>query len=452
MPTLGAARALAAACLLLVASPAAPADPHLSSDPRVGDARSLVESGRFGEALAILRPLAPRHPDRTDVRFLIGLAAIGAAERTPPGDRRAALLAEAVAALRAILIDRPGLVRVRLELARAFFLKGDDGLAREHFERVLAGGPPPAVAANVDRFLEAMRARRRWSAWFGFDATPDTNVNAASDAATVDLFGFSFRRDEGSRPRSGLGAVFRGGGEYQHPLSDRARLRIGGEAARREYAGREFDHTVWSAHFGPRVLVGEHAGFSVLAAAGRDRRAGRPYSRDSGVRVEAERRLSRRLTVRGRGAWRRRAYERGDGLLDGPVFDASLGGSWRVGPTVRVDTSVGYARERPKALRWRNRGTWVRAGASFALPLGFNLGGSAELRWTGFEGRWSPLVPDGASRRDRTRVLRVSAFHRAFTVFGFSPKLALVREVRESSAQLYDYRRNRAEIGFVRQL
>ena len=49
-------------------------------------------------------------------------------------------------------------------------------------------------------------------------------------------------------------------------------------------------------------------------------------------------------------------------------------------------------------------------------------------------------------------MLRVSAFHRAFTVFGFSPKLALAREVRKSSAQLHDYRRNRAEMGFVRQL
>ena len=36
---------------------------------------------------------------------------------------------------------RPGLVRVRLELARAFFLKGEDSLARSHFERVLAGKP-----------------------------------------------------------------------------------------------------------------------------------------------------------------------------------------------------------------------------------------------------------------------------------------------------------------------
>ena len=47
-------------------------------------------------------------------------------------------------------------------LARAFFLKGDDALARRHFERVLAGDPPPAMAANIRRFLRAIRDRRKW--------------------------------------------------------------------------------------------------------------------------------------------------------------------------------------------------------------------------------------------------------------------------------------------------
>ncbi|MDD9857283.1 MAG: hypothetical protein OXU96_04460 [Gammaproteobacteria bacterium] len=47
-------------------------------------------------------------------------------------------------------------------MARAFFLKGDDALARRHFERVLAGDPSPAMAANIRRFLRAIRDRRKW--------------------------------------------------------------------------------------------------------------------------------------------------------------------------------------------------------------------------------------------------------------------------------------------------
>ena len=56
---------------------------HLSSDPRVNTARALVKKGQFDKALAILRPLAPNHPDQTDVRFLLGLAASRGSQDTP---------------------------------------------------------------------------------------------------------------------------------------------------------------------------------------------------------------------------------------------------------------------------------------------------------------------------------------------------------------------------------
>ena len=71
---------------------------------------------------------------------------------------RIALLDEAIVTLHAILVDRPELVRVRLELARAFFYKGEDTLARGHFQRVLAGEVPEAVKANVQRFLVEIQA------------------------------------------------------------------------------------------------------------------------------------------------------------------------------------------------------------------------------------------------------------------------------------------------------
>ena len=54
---------------------ASPGRSHLSSDPRVRDRAGTGRTQRFAEALQILRPLAQDHPDQTDVRFLLGLAA-----------------------------------------------------------------------------------------------------------------------------------------------------------------------------------------------------------------------------------------------------------------------------------------------------------------------------------------------------------------------------------------
>ena len=90
--------------------------------PGVADARVLIENGKFDEALDALRTLAKTQPKRTDILFLLGLAAIERSEQSDITEAdREALLADAITALRTILIDRPDLVRVRLELARAFF-------------------------------------------------------------------------------------------------------------------------------------------------------------------------------------------------------------------------------------------------------------------------------------------------------------------------------------------
>ena len=120
-------------------------------------------------------------------------------------------------------------------------------------------------------------------------------------------------------------------------------------------------------------------------------------------------------------------------------------------PILRADGAAGYASERPKSERWRNTSRWLRLGASVALPLGFNVGGSGEFRWTDYEGNWFPFTPDGAPREDRTRILRATVHNRAFTLYGFSPQLVVTNEARDTNAQLYDYKRTRAELRAVRQ-
>ena len=194
--------------LFHVPAPDAQARSHVSKDPRVENARALMKQRRHIEALRILRPLAKGHRDRTGVLFLIGLSAIEASRRLPASKEKekTALLDEAIAALRAILINRPGLVRVRLELARAFFFKREDALSREHFERVLAGKPPPLVAKNVRRFLTAMRARRRWSTYFGFSIAPDTNISAVSNSEIIYIHDLPFRRNAFQEKARGWGS------------------------------------------------------------------------------------------------------------------------------------------------------------------------------------------------------------------------------------------------------
>ncbi len=441
------------------ASPLPPSPPSPSptetasqSGPEsIEQAQALIDRGRFEEAIIVLRLLLEQKRVEANTIFLYGLASLEASQR--PGradDERELLLNEAIAAFHAMLVEAPGLVRVRLELARAFFLKGEDDLAVRHFEAVLAGGVPDEVAANVNLFLNEIRSRGRWSFNAGVALAPDTNIGAGSEERTIYIFGLPFERDAEELTTSGVGVSVWGGAEYQVPLAERWRLRAGGEAARREYGGSEFDQLFLSTHLGPRWLVDERTEGSLLASARQRWTGTAPDNREFGARLEVAHRISSRVTAFTQTSWHDRRY-RNRPWLDGPIMDASLRGSWVVTPTVRADLSGGYGQGRPDRERERNSSRWIGAGITVILPLGFTVGGGGEVRWTDFEDEWFPHTPTGEDRSDRTRSLRLSVHNRAFTLMGFSPELVVVNEERETNAQLYDYERTRGELRFVRQ-
>lgn len=393
--------------------------------------------------------------DRTGALFQTGMEALQAAHAAPDREARDGKLDEAIAAFRAILVDRPELVRVRLELARAFFLKEEDTLARRHFEQVLAGRPPPPVVANIARFLRTMRARRRWQAHFGAAIAPDSNLNAASSERTIflDFHGqrIPFTRQGDIAPKSGLGLSIWGGGEYQYPLSQTLRLRSGANASMREYKGGTFDRQSVSAHLGPRRLIDARTEASLLATVDRQWTAGMPETDSFGLRLEGEHRLTPRLGMFGRASAARRNC-RDCNHLDGPEGNVSLGANWVALPILRVGGNAGWNWARANAEHWRSRGPRVGLGATLALPAGFTVGLRASLQRTEYQGPgFAHRTIDRKPREDETQTLSLSVHNRAVTVLGFSPRLSLVREERDTNAQALDYRRNRAELSLVRQ-
>ena len=452
-------RALAVAGCVLFAVPALAAKhtPLPSPAAAMAEARKLIRERNFEAALNVLRPLSKDLAASANVRFLLGLAAVEASQKPDlPEAERDALLDEAIAAFHAMLVARPDLVRVRLELARAFFLKGEDRLAKRHFEQVLAGKPPSGVTLNVNRFLAEIRARKRWSLRVGASLLPDTNIGAGSDERIIyiDIGGqlLPFRRNQEELTSSGIGVSAWIGGEYQYPLSDLWRLRVGGDVSRRDYKTSQFDRTNLSGHVGPRWLIGRASEVSLLLS-GLHVWTGaaleEPSHHDIGFRVEGRHRLTRRTTLNARTSWHRREYDREDNR-DGPLLDVSLGADWLASPTFRVDALIGWGRERTELERWRNASRRVQVGAVAALPWGFTVGGSGALRWTDYEGDWFPFTGPGQARGDLTRTFRLFAHNRALTLEGFSPQISVTQEIRTTNAQLHDYERIFGELRFVR--
>ena len=163
-----------------------------------------------------------------------------------------------------------------------------------------------------------------------------------------------------------------------------------------------------------------------------------------------EHRVYAGFQLSGRAQWVDRKFQQ-QKFLEGPLMVFSLGANYVLFPTVQINGMLGFQQQNTLADRWSSQGYWGRVGTNVALPWGFTVGLSAEFRWTDFEAGWFPFVPDNSARRDQTRILGATLLNRALTVYGFSPQIAFSNQVRESNAQLFDFKRNLVEMRWVRQ-
>ena len=112
------------------------------------------------------QPLNLSTPQQIENAFLQGLQLLEAGQ-----PRKAVFL------FRQILARDPNLPRVRLELARAYFMMQSWSESRAEFVSVLSGDIPLAAKKNILRFINAIDARRGfdWSAAIGISLSPEAS-------------------------------------------------------------------------------------------------------------------------------------------------------------------------------------------------------------------------------------------------------------------------------------
>ena len=322
------------------------------------------------------------------------------------------------------------------------------------------------MALNVNRFLNQMRARKRWSLSLGAAVAPDTNIGAGSDERIIyiDFAGqlLPFRRDQEELTTSGIGVSAWLGGEYQYPLGETGtgsgaslwRLRAGGNLSRKEYRESQFDQMTLTGHVGPRWLIGRGSEASLLLS-GLHQWTGsgieEPSHHDIGFRVEGRHRMKPADDAERAAVLAPSQIRRTGGSRRAEHRYLGRRGLAGVADAAHRRGRIGWGRERTETERWRNSRRSVRLGATAMLPWGFTVGGSGALRWTEYEGGLGPLRRrHGGERSDLTRTIRLFAHNRALTLEGFSPQISVTQEQRTSNAQLHDYERISGELRFVR--
>ncbi|MEY4643046.1 MAG: hypothetical protein RLZZ227_3040 [Pseudomonadota bacterium] len=148
-------------------------------DPTVSQLNDLVTQGRYEQAHTFALQNMDQYEGEPEFDFLYGLAAMETGRPT-----------EAVFALERIAYSYPDQKRVKLELARAFYLTNNLPVARQLFEEVLTTDPAPNVQTNIRAFLAQIDAREenlRGSLNFYVVSGigNDTNINSATELGVI---------------------------------------------------------------------------------------------------------------------------------------------------------------------------------------------------------------------------------------------------------------------------
>ena len=189
---------------------------HAAHDP--DRLSTLVEQGNYTEAYELAREHRAEHAGDPRFDFHYGVAAV---ESGHPG--------EGIFALERVLIAQPGSDLARLELARAYFLRGDDRRARREFEIVQSHQPPANVQAQIDRYLLAIQRRAdRYettvSGYIEAGAGHDSNVNSATASESVDTILGEVDLATAAQERSDAYGRLKGRVRVSHPVTPEINL------------------------------------------------------------------------------------------------------------------------------------------------------------------------------------------------------------------------------------
>jgi len=415
---------------------------HLSSGPRIFAALTLrtallalafvagfFAGSRPGEAAAAPPDLAT--PQQIEDAFLRALRLMES------GDPRSAVIL-----LRQILARDPNLPRVRLELARAYFLMESWPEARTEFVAVLSSDVPQAVKKNILRFINAIDSRRGfdWNAAIGFAFNPEATRRYKSDTVTLDFFGtklpFKVERDD----NKAFGAKFDGSAELRQKLislGDEPAVVgfLGGAANIFEARGTDADDYIFSATAGSRLLWPQTTAVAAVSASVRYKH-GEVYEDRQGISLAAESRTADGLSRVVSASYSDVNVHDND-AQDGDLFSLGFGVSKSLFGTADLGAfaAVQHFDAEESHEAYDSGSITLRGRAD--LGGGFGVSPAATIRFTTYK-ETAPLFLD--SRNEKQFDFDIEVVKNDVFVFGkFSPFAQIGYTHNDSSINIYTY-------------
>jgi tetratricopeptide (TPR) repeat protein len=393
-------------------------------------AEEYRHQGRIADAESLLQALArDANPDyRAEARFRLGELRMARKDYAGAADAFSALLEE-----------KPNAQPARLELARALALLGKSGAAERQLRRAQAGGLPEDIQRLVDRFGDVLRRSRPYGASIQIGLAPDSNINQATDARTLDIGGFPLTLDQSGRATSGVGLLATGEAFASLPLEPGKSFVANLAGVGNVYRKGRFNDLYLSASAGPELALGRAV--VRVAANYAWRQVGRTrYSQGYGGSIHllcpAGKAGQFGLTLSLADQHYRIAEQ--DGLQSAALasYERALT------PRLYGRIEANLARTEAKAAPYAN--TSYGFGASLSRDAGAaTIYGRASYQRTDGD---APFALFGSARHDDRIDLTLGAGWKHLTVAGLTPVVRLNQTFNRSPIEIYRFKRTRLEL------
>jgi len=433
-----------------VAGRAASLEPHcfagrcdyeLTAPQLLALAEKLVRDAKYVEARPLVAALKAAPGMSLPYNFLDGKIAL------ETGDPKTA-----TTRFRAILKDHPDQTRVRLELARALMMQGKFGGADYHLR--LAQNDenlPEDIARMIGNARSVIRSNRKFRFGFDFGFAPDSNINSATAAETVDVnFGplrLPLELGEEARERSGVGATASAYAGVRLPAAESMSIVVDLNTNMIKYEDSDFDDYSVQLAAGPELRLGRNTNVRLQGVGLYRWYGGEVAARQFGSKLTVQHNVdgSKRVALQFDG--RRSESDINEGY-NGWQLGANASYEQVVGKSAILSASVLARRDFMNFDAYSNKTVGLNAGIGAELPLGINAGLSGGMMYLKYD---EPQLFFSVERRKDWRYhARAYAGLRQLRVAGFSPSVEYRFQKVDSNYELYKSDRHRVHFKLAR--
>lgn len=353
---------------------------------------------------------------------------------------------EAIALLEGHLARDDNDALARFQVGEIHFAARRDRSATLAYRLALSGQLDPVRRQLTEARLAAIEARRDLRFSISVAVAPDSNINSATNASTIDLYGLPFELSDEARRRSGVGMSVQTSVERRLTLSERYAIIAGGSLALLDASNRTFDQRQTGLLIGPEIQLARHARISVAATYRDIGFGGSSLETWRGVQIGGQTYADSRTRWDGSAHFDRISSAR-SAESSGRTYGAQVIRTRFLGPSALWRASLALDAHALAGPEAGYREGYASAGRLFALPFSSLVYVESYGRERTFD-RPSSLF--GVRRADREFGVTVRVSKRDWVFRNAFPYVQASAAHSRSNVTLGSYTRQRVEFGLTR--